>query len=172
MANDNHDKLGRFTSGPNQAGGVSYEERIKQSLGISVPKNHNEQGHIVIDEGAHRGERFDSEKDYKDTVSAEEQELKDYIMSVYKSLKVDSDKYDEDWYNSLSADVKQIWKERLDKKKACEELERVYAQPENKALIIARCRKNLATEISNKLSDEEIWESLDFDKKKKLFGGK
>ena len=172
MANENHDKIGRFTSGPNQAGGVSYEERVKKSLGISTPKNHDEKGHIVIDEGAHKGERFDSEKDFKDTVSVEEQELKDYIMNTYKSLGVDSEKYNEDWYNKLPEETKQMWKKSLDKKKANEELERVYSQPENKALIIANCRKTLPAEMSNKLSDEEIWETLDLDRKKALFGGK
>lgn len=168
MANDRHDELGRFTSGPNKAKSenVSYEDKFKKAIGVSSPNMIKEKGHVVVNEGEHKGERYDNAEDFKRSTEAEYKKDMADAIRLFEQLPISHGQFNEDWYGNLTPEQRAVIK-KMNLAGSVLEAER-FSVEQHKAEIIAKYRRGISEEMSSKLSDNEIWENLSLEAKKKL----
>ena len=170
MGNPNHAKDGKFTSGPNEANGSSYEQKVQKALGISVPKPKYRQvgQHIEIKEGSHTGEMYDNLEDYTSSVKIEDSDLREKSKDFFKSLNVEKVKYNDEWFEALPNETKELLRDFFKRQEAKKALNDMFNKPENKAKIMNNYKKHLPKEVREMVTEDDF-EKMSFEDKEKYF---
>lgn len=145
MANENHDpENGQFTTA-DKAGHSenSTKQKVLKQLGlnqsdignvierpkIDTPNYHQERDYIVIDDGEHKGETYQSIQDYIDSVGKEEADLKNRLANF---LKNNNFNVSEEEINQILSKDKEMWKNFFDSNDENASLREMLQNPEIK----------------------------------------
>ena len=134
-----------------------------------MPAHHKgEKNTIVIDEGINKGSSYDSTTDYLTGEDAnEDKNAMNNAINMMKALKINPEKYNEEWFNSLEEGDKNFYRQLYKEKKNNAQMSDFLNAPHIKNQIIKKYRQIVNFPHVQAMSDDELWEALD--DKKKLF---